>query len=95
MVQKQVVTPLEKGDSAVVFDDRAELLKNIKLIIRIRFFVSPSIFLLIFLAGAAGFTQQSALSRDQLIVNGFNVAGILVLNLTYALLLRRLKELRP
>ncbi len=95
MVEEQVVTPLEKGDSAVVFDDRADLLKNIKLIIRIRFFVSPSIFLLIFLAGAAGFTQQSAFSQDQLVVNGFNVAGILVLNLTYTLLLRRLDDLRP
>ncbi|MFP4302218.1 MAG: GAF domain-containing protein [Alkalispirochaetaceae bacterium] len=95
MAEEQVVTLLEKGDSGVVFDDRADLLKNIKLIIRIRFFVSPSIFLLIFLAGAAGFTQQSAFSQDQLVVNGFNVAGILLLNLTYTLLLRRLEDLRP
>ncbi|MFW6214969.1 MAG: GAF domain-containing protein [Alkalispirochaetaceae bacterium] len=75
--------------------ERSELLKNIKLIIRIRFLVSPSIFLLIFLAGLGGFTAQSAFSQDQLIVNGFNVAGILILNLTYALLLRRLEDLRP
>lgn len=75
--------------------DRSELLKNIKLIIRIRFFVSPSIFALIFLAGLGGFTQQSAFSQDQLLVNGFNVAGIMVLNLAYALLLRRLDDLKP
>lgn len=95
MAEDQIVTPLEKGESSFLFDDRAELLKNIKLIIRIRFFVSPSIFLLIFLAGAAGFTQQSAFSQNQLVVNGFNVAGILVLNLAYTVLVGRLKNLKP
>lgn len=96
MAESQEYDPVESGGSGqVVFDDRAELMKNIKLIIRIRFFVSPSIFLLIFLAGVGGFTQQSAFSQDQLIVNGINVVGIMIMNLTYAVLLRRLENLKP
>jgi len=83
------------GQSFSFQEPREEILKNLKLIIRIRWFVSPSIFLIIIIAGAFGLTQETFLSENQLIVNGINLAVILLMNLAYVVLVRRVKNLGP
>ncbi len=76
-------------------DDQETIRRNLQLIIRIRWFVSPSIFLIMFLSGLAGLSTQEAFSENQLIVNGINVAIILLFNLVYSVLVRKVKDLGP
>ena len=76
-------------------DDRDETLRNIRLIIRIRWFVSPSVLLLLLVASAAGLSRQQAFSVDQLVVNAFNTVSVLGLNLLYTRLARRVRDVRP
>ncbi len=83
------------GQSFSFQEPREEILKNLKLIIRIRWFVSPSIFLIIIVAGAFGLTQESFFSENQLIVNGINLAVILLMNVAYVILVRKVKNLGP
>ncbi|MCF7929221.1 MAG: GAF domain-containing protein [Spirochaetales bacterium] len=83
------------GKSSTVLSTHEETKQNIQLIIKIRYFVSPSIFLFMFVAGLFGFSQQSLFSENQLIVNGINLVAVLLLNLGYTILLKRLRDLRP
>ena len=83
------------GESFEFQDSREETMKNIKLIIRIRFFVTPSIFIIMFIAGLFGYTRESAFSENQIIVNGINLVVMLLLNGTYMLLVRKMENLRP
>ncbi len=83
------------GESFSFQEPREEILKNLKLIIRIRWFVSPSIFIIIIIAGAFGLTKESFLSENQLIVNAVNLGVILVMNLIYMALVRRVQNLGP
>jgi len=78
-----------------VEDDIEETRRNIKLIIRIRWIVSPSVFGIMMIAYAAGLSGQGGFGENQLIVNGINLAVMLVLNLVYVGLARRMKDLRP
>ncbi len=95
--QKQVRTdPFSfLGESFTFQDPKEEILRNLRLIIRIRWFVSPSIFIIIIVAGAFGLTKTSFLSENQLIVNGINLAVILVMNIVYVVLVRKIKNLGP
>lgn len=83
------------GQSFVFQDSRGEILKNLRLISRIRWFVSPSIFIIIIVAGAFGLTKSNFLSENQLIVNGINLAVIMVMNIVYMVLVRKIKNLGP
>lgn len=83
------------GDTLKSQDEREYILRNIKLIIRIRWILSPAIFLIMFISSAFGLSEQGAFSENQLIVNGFNLAIILVLNVIYAVLVRKIVNLRP
>jgi hypothetical protein len=83
------------GESFAFQDTREEILKNIKLIIRIRFIISPSIFLIMFVSGLFGLTQQSAFSENQIIVNGINLLVILMMNGVYTVLVRKIRNLKP
>ena len=83
------------GESFTIKESREEVLKNLKLIIRIRWFISPSIFIIIIIAGAFGFTQENFLSENQLIVNGINLGVILLMNIAYIVLVRKIKNLGP
>lgn len=83
------------GDSLAIPDERTEALRNIRLITRIRWFVSPFIFLLLFLSTVLGFSKQTLLSQNQLAVNGINMLVILLMNLTYIMLVKRVKNLGP
>ena len=76
-------------------DDRDETLRNVRLIIRVRWFVSPAVLLILLLASAAGLSRREFLSANQLAVNAFNTLSILGLNLLYARLVRRAREVRP
>ena len=92
----QIADPLNFLGSSFTFQDtRDETLRNIKLIIRIRFFVTPSIFIIMFIAGIFGYTRESAFSENQIIVNGVNFAFMLIMNVVYLLLVRRVHNLRP
>ena len=83
------------GERFTPKNKREQTLRNIRLIIRIRWIVSPSIFIIMFLGTLAGIAQQPGLSRNQLVVNGINVAAILALNVCYAVLVRTSRDLRP
>jgi hypothetical protein len=83
------------GESFTFQEPKEEILKNLRLIIRIRWFVSPSIFIIILIAGAFGLTKSNFLSENQLIVNGLNLAVILVMNIAYAILVRKIKNIGP
>jgi hypothetical protein len=83
------------GESFTFQDPKEEILKNLRLIIRIRWFVSPSIFIIIIIAGAFGLTKANFLSENQLIVNGLNLAVILVMNIAYAVLVRKIQNIGP
>ena len=72
---------------------REEVLADLKLIIRLRFIVSPGIFIILAGAGSIGLSQADPLSENQLIVNGVNVLVLLALNLTYLQLLKRLSNI--
>ena len=76
-------------------DDREETRRNIRLIVRIRYVVSPSVFVILAVSGLAGFGSSGWLSTDQLVVNGINLVALLVLNVAYLWLARRLDDLRP
>jgi hypothetical protein len=76
-------------------DESQETRKNIQLIVRIRYIVSPSVFLILTLASFAGFSRQGSFSENQLIVNGVNLVVLLVLNVIYLALSRKLKNLQP
>ncbi|MEW5814230.1 MAG: hypothetical protein AB1798_02395 [Spirochaetota bacterium] len=83
------------GDAFNFPDSRQEMQKNISLIIRIRWFVSPSIFLIMFTAGLFGLARKTGLTENQLIVNGVNLLVVLGMNITYTVLVRRLENLKP
>jgi len=83
------------GESFSFQESREDILKNLKLIIRIRWFVSPSIFIIIIVAGFFGLTKESFLSENQLIVNAVNLGVILAMNLVYMVLVRRIRNLGP
>ena len=76
-------------------DETNETRANISLIVRIRYIVSPSVFVILAVASLAGFSRQSSFSENQLIVNGVNLAVLLLLNVIYLTLSRRLTNLRP
>lgn len=78
-----------------VEDTLEETRRNIKLIIRIRWIVSPSVFLIMMIAYAVGLSGQQSFGENQLIVNGVNLGMMLVLNLVYVALARRVRDLRP
>lgn len=72
-----------------------ETRRNIQLIIRIRYIVSPSVFVILAAASLAGFSREGSFSENQLIVNGVNLAVLLVLNVMYRALSRKLTNLAP
>ena len=78
-----------------VDDERTETLRNLRLIIRIRWIVSPTIFFILASAALLGLSTQTTLTRDQLFVNGTNLLIIMSLNVVYTVLVRRLVDLRP
>lgn len=83
------------GGRESVEDTLEETRRNIKLIVRIRWIVSPAVFLIMIVAYAAGFSGQEGFGENQLIVNGVNLGLMLVLNLVYVALSRRMTDLRP
>lgn len=83
------------GDSLDTQNQREDILKNLRLIIRIRWIFSPAIFLILIISSAFGLSEQGAFSENQLIVNGFNLLIILTLNLIYAILVKRIINLKP
>lgn len=76
-------------------DNQEEIRRNLQLIIRIRWFVSPSILLIMVLAGLVGVANQSGFSMEQILINGANMLIMLTLNLGYQVLSRRMKDLGP
>lgn len=76
-------------------DTQEEIRKNLQLIIRIRWFVSPSILLIMTLAGVFGVAEQTGLTAEQLTINGINMGLMLVLNMIYLISSRRAKNLGP
>ena len=78
-----------------VDDERTETLRNLRLIIRIRWIISPTIFVILASAAVLGLSTQTTLTRDQLFVNGTNLLIIMSLNVVYTVLVRRLVDLRP
>lgn len=83
------------GPKEKTADTREETQKNLKLISRIRWVVVASIFGILGISSIFGFAKESALSENQLWVNGINGTIILILDLIYAYLLKRLKNLQP
>jgi len=81
-------------DGVSVEDTREETRRNIRLIIRIRWIVSPAVFLIMMIAYLAGFSGQQSFGENQLVVNGVNLGMMLVLNLVYVGLARRMEDLR-
>lgn len=82
-------------DTDSVLDRDAETRKNIQLIIRIRWIVSPAIFLILFVSSLAGMSERSGFDANQIVVNAINMGAMLILNLVYLLLNRRLTNLTP
>ena len=80
---------------AGVEDEREETRRNIRLIVRIRWIVSPSVFAIMLVAWLAGLSGQQSFGENQLVVNGINLGMMLVLNLVYVALSRRMQDLRP
>ncbi len=76
-------------------DDRDETLRNIRLIIRVRWFVSPAVLLLLLVTSLAGLSRRELFTLDQLLVNGINTLSVMGLNLLYARLVRRARDVRP
>ncbi|MEE8441686.1 MAG: GAF domain-containing protein [Spirochaetia bacterium] len=90
------IDPLAFMSQGVSVEDTIEeTRRNIKLIIRIRWIVSPSVFLIMMIAYVAGFSGQESVGENQLVVNGINLGVMLVLNLAYIGLARRMRDLRP
>jgi len=83
------------GGAPSTIDFREETIRNIKLIIRVRWFISPGVLLILLLASSTGLSRQEFFSSDQLIVNGTNTLIILGFNLAYRLLVRRIENVRP
>ena len=86
---------LPDGAAIDISDNTAETRRNLQLIIRIRWIVAPSVFLILAVAAFAGFSERGTFSENQLIVNGINLGVMLVLNLIYVALLRRAVRLDP
>ncbi len=76
-------------------DEREETRRNIRLIVKIRWIVSPSVFAIMLVAWIAGLSGRQGFGENQLIVNGVNLGMMLVLNLVYIGLSRRMQDLRP
>lgn len=76
-------------------DSQEDIRRNLQLIIRIRWFVSPSILLIMVLAGLVGVANRFSFSVEEIAVNGANVAIMLLLNVGYTVLARRVKDLGP
>ncbi len=87
--------PLAFLGSASILDDRQASIQKIKLIIRVRWFIAPTVFLLLIVASLFGLSSRDAFSSDQLIFNGLNTLVILGLNSIYTLLIRRLTNVKP
>ena len=83
------------GSSFAFRNNQEEIRRNLTLIIRIRWFVSPSILLIMVLAGLVGVANQFTFSVEQIAINGVNVLIMLALNLCYTVLARRVKDLGP
>ncbi len=83
------------GKSFALEDDRDQTLRNIKLIIRIRWIISPSIFVIMFLSALAGLGGEGGVTRNQIIVNGINIGLVLLLNVCYGVLARKMRNLQP
>jgi hypothetical protein len=94
LVEEQKALGLIGAESSVE-DEREETRRNIRLIVRIRWIVSPSVFLIMIIATLAGVSDQKGFGENQLIVNGVNLGMMLVLNLVYVALSRRMQDLRP
>ncbi|MFP4511045.1 MAG: GAF domain-containing protein [Spirochaetaceae bacterium] len=76
-------------------DTQEEIRRNLQLIIRIRWFVSPGILLIMLAAGVFGVAQQTGFTVDQLAINGINMGLMLVLNVIYLAASKRAKNLGP
>lgn len=76
-------------------DSQDEIRRNLQLIIRIRWFVSPSILLIMILAGLVGVANRFSFSVEQIAINGANVGIMLMLNMAYGVLARRVRDLGP
>ncbi|GAB6089541.1 GAF domain-containing protein [Spirochaeta dissipatitropha] len=88
--------PFDLSAAGIVFrDSQEEIRSNLKLIIRIRWFVSPSILAIMMLAGFLGMTSRSDFSMDDIYINAVNMGIMLILNLLYLVLSRKVKDLRP
>lgn len=87
--------PLAFLGSTAVLDDREQAFQKIRLIIRIRWFISPTVLVLLLAASNIGLSARTAFSLNQLVVNGVNTLVILLLNGIYSLLVRRLANLKP
>ncbi|MFP4382446.1 MAG: GAF domain-containing protein [Spirochaetia bacterium] len=88
--------PLSFLEESLTFrSSREEMLRNIKLIIRVRWILTPSIFIILFISSLIGVSRLSAFSGDQLIVNGLNLVIVLFMNLIYLLLVRKIENPRP
>ena len=83
------------ADGEQVPEDADEVRRNIQLIIRIRWIVSPAVFLIMIGAYLTGLSGQGSLSENQIIVNSINLGALLVLNLAYVGMARRATNLRP
>jgi hypothetical protein len=86
---------LEADSSTSIGDDAAETRRNLQLIIRVRWIVAPSVFLILAVASLAGFSQTGSFSENQLVVNGINLGVMLVLNVIYVIWSRRAERLGP
>ncbi|MCG8480372.1 MAG: GAF domain-containing protein [Spirochaetales bacterium] len=83
------------GSSFTFRSSQEQIRRNLTLIIRIRWFVSPSILLIMVLAGLIGVANQFTFSVEQIAINGVNVLIMLMLNLCYTILARRVEDLGP
>lgn len=87
----QLVPDISRGNPEI----QEEIRRDLQLIIRIRYFVSPSILLIMVAAGFFGFSGQAGFTLEQIAINGVNVLLMLMLNVAYAVLSRRLADLGP
>lgn len=81
--------------AGAVLDEEAETRKNIQLIIRIRWIVTPAIFVILLVASLAGVSGKGGFDRTQIVINAVNMGVMLLLNVVYLLLNRRLSKLAP
>lgn len=76
-------------------DERQQLLRDFRLIIRLRFLLFPAVTALIVLASLVGLARQSFLDAGTLLVHGVNAAVVLGLNAAALALARRVRNIAP